>query len=66
MTQPVTITGDDVGQEQQNVRYEIATLAFGLPDADKAASGILPWVTSPAAHGTLLGCWQTENGPRDG
>jgi hypothetical protein len=63
MTQPVSITGDDVDQHQQNVRYEIAVLAFRLPDADEAASGILPWVTSPGAHGKLLGCWQTENGP---
>ncbi|MFE0025678.1 NIPSNAP family protein [Amycolatopsis sp. NPDC059021] len=63
MTEPVPITGDDLGQEQQNIRYEIATLAFRLLDGEQAAAGILPWVGDPAAHGTLLGCWQTENGP---
>ncbi|WP_246257220.1 NIPSNAP family protein [Amycolatopsis anabasis] len=62
-TRPVAITGDDVDPEQQNVRYELATLSFRLLDADRAAAGILPWVNGPAARGTLLGCWQTENGP---
>jgi NIPSNAP len=63
MTQPVPISGDDVGQEHQDNRYELAVLSFPMLDVDKAAEGVLPWVTGPAAQGRLLGCWQTENGP---
>ncbi|MEV0275667.1 NIPSNAP family protein [Streptomyces sp. NPDC050610] len=63
MTQPVPISGEDVGQEQQNIRYELTTLAFRLLDGERAAAGIEPWVNSPDAQGRFLGCWQTENGP---
>jgi hypothetical protein len=63
MTQPFSITGNDVGPQHQRVRYELSVLAFRLPDADKAAAGILPWVADPDAHGELLGCWETEHGP---
>ncbi|MEV0266219.1 NIPSNAP family protein [Streptomyces sp. NPDC050617] len=63
MTQPVPISGEDVGQEQQNMRYELTTLAFRLLDYEPAAAGIEPWVNGPDARGRLLGCWQTENGP---
>ncbi|MFC5833383.1 NIPSNAP family protein [Nonomuraea insulae] len=63
MKQPAPISGEDVDQEQQNIRYELAILAFRLLDAEKAAAGVEPWVNSPDAYGKLLGCWQTENGP---
>ncbi|MFI7104231.1 NIPSNAP family protein [Streptomyces sp. NPDC050161] len=63
MTQPVPISEDDVDPQQQELRYELATLSFRLLDAEKAAAGVLPWVGDPAARGRLLGCWQTENGP---
>ncbi|QHF95483.1 NIPSNAP family protein [Streptomyces sp. NHF165] len=61
-TRPAPITGDDLDREQQNIRYEIAALAFHLLDAEQAAAGVLPWVEAPDAHGRLLGCWETENG----
>ena len=63
MTEPLSITAEDLPRTQQDVRYELAVLAFRPLDAKKAAAGILPWVTSPDAHGQLLGCWETENGP---
>jgi hypothetical protein len=63
MTQPLSITAEDVPRTEQDVRYELAMLAFRLPDAKRAAAGILPWVNSPDAQGQLLGCWETENGP---
>lgn len=59
----VPISGEDLGPEQQDVRYELATLSFRLPDAERALAGIRPWVDSPEARGRLLGCWQAENGP---
>jgi len=62
MTEPVEISGADLGAEQQAIRYELATLSFRLVDGPKAVGGVLPWVTAPGAHGELLGCWQAENG----
>ncbi|TWE10387.1 NIPSNAP family protein [Rudaeicoccus suwonensis] len=62
MSKPDVITGDDLPQEQQRIRYELATLDFRLPDADRAIAGIQPWVTSDDARGELLGAWQTEHG----
>lgn len=63
MPEPLPISGEDVAPEQRNVRYELATLHFRLLDAERAAAGVEPWVHGPDAHGRLLGCWQTENGP---
>jgi hypothetical protein len=34
-----------------------------LLKGEKAAGGVLSWVTGPDVRGKLLGCWQTENGP---
>lgn len=45
------------------MRYELATLAFRLPDAARARGGIEPWVLAPEAAGEFLGCWETEHGP---
>lgn len=62
LTDPPPICGADVPVEQQRIRYEIATLAYRLPDAARAVDGIRPWVDGPDAHGELLGVWQTEHG----
>lgn len=56
------ITSEDVPEEHQRIRYELATLAFRLPDAARAAAGVMPWVNAPDARGQLLGAWQSENG----
>jgi hypothetical protein len=62
MDRPPNITGEEVSQAEQAIRYELTTLAFHLPDADIAKTGIDPWVTAPEAHGHLAGCWEAEHG----
>jgi NIPSNAP len=62
MDTPVTITGDDVGVAEQTIRYELTTLAFRLPDATSAKTGIEAWLDAPDAHGQLLGSWEAEHG----
>ncbi|WP_256788080.1 NIPSNAP family protein [Frankia sp. AvcI1] len=62
-TEPAVITGADLGAAEQAVRYELATLHFGLAEGGQAAAGVLPWVEGHGARGRLLGCWQTEHGP---
>lgn len=63
MDTPPVITGDDVSAADQALRYELTTLAYRLPDADRAKAGIEPWLAAPDAEGRLLGCWEGENGP---
>ncbi|NKQ55498.1 NIPSNAP family protein [Amycolatopsis sp. K13G38] len=63
MDQPAPISGENVGQQERDLRYELATLSFPLLEGEKASAGVLPWVNAPEARGQLLGCWQTENGP---
>jgi hypothetical protein len=62
MDAPATITGADVSQAEQAIRYELATLAFRLPDVQAAKAGIEPWLNAPGARGRLIGCWEAEHG----
>ncbi len=62
VSKPVEITGDDVSPAEQALRYELTTLAFRLPDAAAAKTGIDPWLTSSDARGRLLGKWEAEHG----
>ena len=62
MDTPATITGDDVGPSERAIRYELATLAFRLPDAASAKTGIEAWLGAPDARGRLLGMWEAEHG----
>lgn len=57
MDTPPVITGDDVSAAQQALRYELTTLSYRLPDADRVKAGIEPWLAAPDAEGRLLGCW---------
>lgn len=61
-TAPAAIDGKDVPEEQQRMRYELATLDYALPDADRANAGIEPWARHDDARGELLGAWRTEHG----
>ena len=62
MTDAPQITGHDVSAAEQTIRYELTTLAFRMPDADRAKAGIEPWLTAPDAGGRLLGLWESEHG----
>jgi hypothetical protein len=42
--------------------YELATVAYRLVDVDEAKTGVERWLAAPEAGGTLLGCWEAENG----
>jgi hypothetical protein len=63
MPTPAVITGADVDERHQAMRYEIAVLSFRLVDVEQATAGVQPWVEAPDARGRLLGCWTAENGP---
>ncbi|GAA1459859.1 NIPSNAP family protein [Williamsia maris] len=62
LTTPPEISGEDVSDRDQAIRYELATLAYRLPDTERAIAGIAPWVESAPAGGTLVGAWQSEHG----
>jgi hypothetical protein len=62
MDQPATITGQDVSEAEQAIRYELTTLAYRLPDANRAKGGVDPWLGAPDASGRLVGAWEAEHG----
>jgi hypothetical protein len=62
MDTPATITGEDVSPEERAIRYELTTLAFHLPNAQSAKTGIEAWLDAPEARGRLVGRWEAEHG----
>ena len=62
MRDRILITGDDLSDAAQSLRYEWSTIGFALANTGVASDAIDAWASEAGDGGVYLGAWITENG----